>query len=735
MAKKIVILDADMNWQVPDRCYIVDLFLVGGGGGGGGGNENTRGGGGGGGQIVIQNNFKLSPGDIIPITIGRGGAGGAKGQTGNNGLSTKFLNIEAAGGQGGAGSNGAGGSSSLIINQSFSQQTGCGGAGGGASPINSANSNLGADGYFYNDNYYSGGGGGVINSIGNPASGGLGGGGRGGYVDNANKEILPLSGDSNTGGGGGGGFSNSGANGGSGIIIVSYEESSFKLITSTPAVFEGNSITVSLLTSNVWSGSKFNYTLSGDGVSAQDFIPARLNGTFNITADNDGKNGRSNVVLTIGINPDSNPIELVTVSLDNGEALTSFLIGDLTSNSYAGFEDKIMSVADYNDIQAKVRKVLGSSETTDPTFGWGQIVQSSQVTAGQRFGITEWNRLRFDIVNSWVHIFNVTPSLSIAELNAIIRGDPNDAPYSQYDTFANNLSTNRFLMNVSQGSTVVNTSTQTSWPGTFGSKWKTRISAIINVSFASAQQARHFFNSGSEIRLFSERFGGIASPTPGFIQNDSWSSLLASAGTVSFSVNSTDNINSVTASTSASNSGVQNTLTFVTNNVLNVVEGMTVSGTNVGSGRYVVSKTVNLNVTTITLNSNTENVVASATSILFLDTSPINFYNLTNYYRTFYNISASSPYARNRYTIMVKSDVADNSSGTATSLDFLIQFSDDYQDFPEGDPDNPLPEDGVDGTVRVFLTTFEPLGIFLPAGSGNFQVVSPTVTITQVPRP
>jgi hypothetical protein len=735
MAKKIVILDTDMNWQVPDRCYILDLFLVGGGGGGGGGDENTRGAGGAGGQIVIENNFKVSPGDIIPIIIGKGGTGGNKGQTGLSGLKTKFLNIEAEGGEGGAGINGAGGSTSLIINQSFSQQTGCGGAGGGASPINSANSNIGADGYLYENNYYSGGGGGVINSIGNPASGGQGGGGRGGYIDNNNKEILPVSGNDNTGGGGGGGFSNKGANGGSGIIIVSYEEASFKLIKSESAVTEGNSITISLLTSNIWNGSKFDYTLSGDNISADDFIPARLTGTFNITADNDGKNGRSNIVLTIDINQDANPIEMAIISLDNGEALTSFLIGDLESNSYAGFEDKIMSVADYNDIQAKVRKVLGSSESSDPTFGWGQLVQSSPVSEGQRFGITEWNRLRFDIVNSWAHIFNVTPSLSIAELNAIIRGDPNDAPYSQYDTFANNLSTNRFLMNASQGSTVINTSTQTTWPGVYGSKWKTRISAIINVSFTSAQQARHFFNSGSEIRLFSERFGGVTAPTPGFIQNDSWSSLLASAGTVFFSAISTDNINSVTASTTTSNSGAQNTLRFSTDNVLNVVEGMIVSGTNVGSGRYVISKTINLNVATITLNSNTQGVVASATSITFLDTSPINFYNLTNYYRTFYNISASSPYARNRYTIMVKSNVADNSTGTATSLDFLIQFSDDYQDFPENDPDNPLPEDGVDGTIRIFLTTFEPLGIFLPAGSGNFQVVSPTVTITQVPSP
>jgi hypothetical protein len=54
----------------------------------------------------------------------------------------------------------------------------------------------------------------------------------------------------------------------------------------------------------------------------------------------------------------------------------------------------------------------------------------------------------------------------------------------------------------------------------------------VTVTFATADQARHFFNSGSKVRCSSSRTGGTASP-----QNSSWSNILDSAGTVAFGGN------------------------------------------------------------------------------------------------------------------------------------------------------------------------------------------------------
>jgi len=63
---------------------------AGGAGGGGGGSNNTSnasgggGGGGGAGQNVIRQAFAVTPGQVIPITIGAAGVGGAGGTQGNN---------------------------------------------------------------------------------------------------------------------------------------------------------------------------------------------------------------------------------------------------------------------------------------------------------------------------------------------------------------------------------------------------------------------------------------------------------------------------------------------------------------------------------------------------------------------------------------------------------------------------------------------------------------------------
>ena len=84
---------------------------------------------------------------------------------------------------------------------------------------------------------------------------------------------------------------------------------------------------------------------------------------------------------------------------------------------------------------------------------------------------------------------------------------------------------------------------------------------------------------------------------------------------------------------------------------------------------------------------------------------------------------SSVPYTGNFIQISASSNVANNSSGTATTVIFLIEWIDNYTD-----PGPPLPGDMVDGTLSISATTKEAYGTLVPSGAGNFTVQSPTVT-------
>ena len=88
-------------------------------------------------------------------------------------------------------------------------------------------------------------------------------------------------------------------------------------------------------------------------------------------------------------------------------------------------------------------------------------------------------------------------------------------------------------------------------------------------------------------------------------------------------------------------------------------------------------------------------------------TSEINFYTLTNTYQQVYQLAASTPYSNNNYKIEVKSNVADNTGGTATQVLLRVTWTDGYIDpdtlqAPESSPASNAPDDVVNGTLTVF---------------------------------
>jgi len=672
MARITQILTSNQTWTVPSRAYLLEVFVVGGGGGGGAGGSSGGGGGGAGGNIRLVKDIQVTPGQNIAVTIGGGGSPGANGGT------TSFGSISAAGGGAGGANNGTGGATSRNILGTVVNLGGAAGGGGGAGTGASATNKNGAVGFTYNNVLYAAGGGGGINTFNEnttrpiiPGTGGRRGGGDGGGEADAGND-----GENTIGSGGGGGAASGtatsrldppvqnpnptvgfvpvaatgGGFGGSGVVIVSYDEAEFDLISNKAGIAEGEAITVTLRTRHVWNGATVPYTITGTGITQDDFTPPSLTGSFTITSSDGGASGSGNVVLTAASDAfTEDSIEQATLSLNNGFALTSFLVGDVSRNALANIESKIISTADYNTIQGKVALVLNQSTTTNPTYGWGIFPRSSQVNESTRVGVTEWNNLRNDIINAWVHLYNTTPTLTSAVENTLVRGNISNAPYAQYDAFANVIAANRFGSHPSQSFTT-NFFTETAWPGTFGSTWNTRVFSIIRVDWTNSRDARQFFNSGGEFRFTTTRTGGAATS-----QNAAWSNLLNSSGTQAFG-------------------GAKPLL---------------------GTGA--------------------------------LDAK--NFYRLNNAFTPWYEGTASSPYASNTYRISARAiGVNNNSGGTAQSLEFQIELIDNYAGLG-GAPDQ------VDGTVSISLIVSQAIGTLVPAGTGNFEVVAPTVTVSVPPRP
>jgi hypothetical protein len=184
--------------------------------------------------------------------------------------------------------------------------------------------------------------------------------------------------------------------------------------------------------------------------------------------------------------------------------------------------------SDYNAIRKKIIAVIGNGETNpltdqaDATFGYGQVLVSSDVTAGQEITKDQWDALRFDILNARIHQDGVTPSIVSAARGESIRFGVAH-PNSSYSTQSEIAIANKF--NLGAGQFVIDSGTIQ----TRSTSWINSVSATATITFGSADYARWFFNSGSKLRINSTRTGGTASA-----QNSAWSNLLNSIGVIEF---------------------------------------------------------------------------------------------------------------------------------------------------------------------------------------------------------
>lgn len=262
---------------------------------------------------------------------------------------------------------------------------------------------------------------------------------------------------------------------------------------------------------------------------------------WNAMAGTTGKEYQTGMAFTAASVGSGTGVAMPIVSLIPNSTLGTARQGSGTVNSvwYA----KNIQVSDYNNIQAKVANVLG---TGSGNSGYGQAVLSSQLTVANRVGVSDWAKIKYDLINAYYHQTGTTPTALVTPVAGnLVKASTTTEPYRQYDIWADVITTQRFNIGAGQyitrtqhPSTGITWATETAWPNvsTGRSIWTSRIYCLVNVYWNSAAEARAFFNSGGEIRFTSTRTGG-AGTTAYAAQNASWTTLLLASGTQGFGGN------------------------------------------------------------------------------------------------------------------------------------------------------------------------------------------------------
>ena len=109
------------------------------------------------------------------------------------------------------------------------------------------------------------------------------------------------------------------------------------------------------------------------------------------------------------------------------------------------------------------------------------------------------------------------------------------------------------------------------------------------------------------------------------------------------------------------------------------------------------------------------------------DTGTVNYYTLTNSFQIYDQISVSAAYqySGNNYRLEARTNVSNNSTGTATQLFLRVTLSDSYVD-----PGAPAPGDLVNGTLTIAASELKASGLLQP--SGTFAITSPSYSLSVI---
>ena len=179
----------------------------------------------------------------------------------------------------------------------------------------------------------------------------------------------------------------------------------------------------------------------------------------------------------------------------------------------------LVLASDYNAIQTTVSNVLG---TGSGDSGYGQSLTSSQQIIGTVIDADHINNLYTDIQVAHTHQQGSASSLIAQVTTADVIEANNGTSYkgwTQYQTAANLISTNRLTANAASMTATAQKTTETLAAGWNGSRDQT-----VTITFASAAARRYFFNSGGEIRITASVASG------GNTKSQDWATMCSSVG-------------------------------------------------------------------------------------------------------------------------------------------------------------------------------------------------------------
>jgi hypothetical protein len=175
-----------------------------------------------------------------------------------------------------------------------------------------------------------------------------------------------------------------------------------------------------------------------------------------------------------------------------------------------------ISVADYNAIRSIAASVMGVGSASR---GYGQPLNSIAKTQNQLVSQTDWDNVRFDLLNARIHQ-NGSGALTEINENQTISA----AGINLFESLRTTIDNDRFLVANGQFLTVSNVSTVSrAYSGTV---WQNEISTILTVTFTDSNRARYFFNSGGTIGIESARIDGSRTDD----QNIAWRNLMRDFG-------------------------------------------------------------------------------------------------------------------------------------------------------------------------------------------------------------
>lgn len=193
----------------------------------------------------------------------------------------------------------------------------------------------------------------------------------------------------------------------------------------------------------------------------------------------------------------------------------------------------LITAARYNNAQARVAAIMGVGSTTE---GYGQTLNSSQVSTALTVTAAQVNALYADLVAGTIHQTGSTPT-TIAEI--VVGNSIADATSDNPDGAKKGFQDYEDLITIFEadpGRFAVAASQTTNGTGVTSTRtaaWNTDIAHVVRVDFTTADARRNYFNAGGTIKFEAT----LASA--GDAKSNDWASMLSNMGTIAMGYTAT----------------------------------------------------------------------------------------------------------------------------------------------------------------------------------------------------